>query len=293
LAALFLFSASLIAQNTTVVITDGYGHQTTGTISNGNVYFHDSKGNSAFGTIDKNGSVFVTTNKGQITFGTIKDGNVFLSDSHGNTTGTIQNGNIFLRNSDGSITTGTYDTSGHVQTYTTESTQERQQEQQQQLERQRQIDQENYQAGQAVGTAVGNAIAAGIAGHHITRYCKDNPTGSYLTSDNVSIDCPNSTFDSWQQQQVDSYCADHPGSYTGFGRHLVNCYTAPNPPNLKWAIWEMKWWRWDYKHPNKLRQPTPLDQIAAQWSSWQGTYCNLAPGHAAYQDLNGKKRHCD
>jgi hypothetical protein len=214
---------------------------------------------------------------------------VFLTDSHGNTTGTIQNGNIFLSNSDGSITTGSYDSNGQVQTYTTPSAQE----QQQQLERQRQIDHENYEAGAAVGRAIGSDIAAGIAHHHVSSYCKDNPTGSYLTSDNVSIDCPGAPFDSWEQQQVDNYCYDNPGSYTGFGRHLVNCYTAPNPPTLKWAIWEMKEWRWDYYHPNKLQRPMTLDQIAAQWSLWRRTYCNLATTDPKYKTLNGKKQHCN
>jgi hypothetical protein len=120
LSVLFVFCGSLLAQSTTVLISDTNGNQTTGTISNGNVYFHDSKGNIAFGTI-RGGNVFLSTGKGEITFGTISGGNVFLTDPKGITTGTIQNGNIFLSNSDGSITTGSYDKNGNVITSTTPS----------------------------------------------------------------------------------------------------------------------------------------------------------------------------
>src|SRR6202035_3659031 len=218
---------------------------TTGTISHGNVYFQDSQGNTAFGTI-KNGNVFLNTSKGNVMFGTIKNGNVFLTDANGTTTGTVRNGFIFLNSSDGSTTTGSC-SANHVYTTTTPSdttTQERQQQerreqqQQQSEERQRQIDRENYEAGRAIGESIGSAIAGGMASHRISSYCKKNPTGTYLTGDGFSVDCPNAPFDSWEQQQVDAYCNNNPGSYTGFGRHMVDCVTPPNPPTLKWATWE-------------------------------------------------------
>jgi hypothetical protein len=103
-----LMSGILVAQSTTVTILDSNGNTTSGTINNGNVFFHDSNGHTTSGSIS-GGNVFLSTDQGEVTIGTVRDGNVFLSNSKGVTTGTIRNGNIFLSNSNGSITTGSYD----------------------------------------------------------------------------------------------------------------------------------------------------------------------------------------
>lgn len=288
---LFLLGGSLLAQSTSVFINDTNGNQTTGTISNGNVYFHDSHGNSAYGTI-RGGSVFMNTGNGEITFGTLRDGNVFLTDSKGITTGTIKNGNIFLSNSDGSITTGTYNsngqvftsTSGQVSTSTSPSVQ------------QQQINQQNYDAGAAFGRAIGSDIAAGVENHRINSYCKANPTSTVHLDNGVSIPCPDAPVDSWEQHQIDSYCAQNPGLWIEIGKHRANCDTAPNPPSLKWAIWELKEWQWDYKHQrNKVVMAGALtsDQLRTNWEQWRETYCALARSGAKYKDLNGKKQSCN
>ena len=225
---LLLFCTSLLAQSTTVSISDSNGNQTTGTINNGNVFFHDSQGNIAFGTIN-NGNVFLSTSKGQITFGTIRDGNVLLTDQKGVSTGTIRNGNIFLSNSDGSITTGSYDSNGNVLTSTGPSAQQ----QQQNLDQQQLKQQEDYEAGAAVGRAIGSGIANGIANHRIDSFCKTNPTATYRTSDGINIECPQAPFSSWEQEKIDATCADNPGKETGFGKPMVKCDTPPSIPNLK------------------------------------------------------------
>jgi len=291
LLVLFAFCGLLLAQSTTVLISDTNGNQTTGTISNGNVYFHDSKGNIAFGTI-RGGSVFLSTGKGEITFGTISGGNVFLTDPKGITTGTIQNGNIFLSNSDGSITTGSYDKSGNVITSTTPSAQQ----QQENLEQQRLKQQQDYENGAAVGRVIGNGIANGIANHRINSFCKANPTGTYLTSDGINIDCPNAPFSNWEQQQIDAYCADNPGREMGFGKHMVTCITPPITPNLKWATWELKQTQWYYTHQRDkfvIAQAVTGEQLRSNWIYWRGKYCALAPAGAAYKDLDGRKQHCN
>jgi hypothetical protein len=290
LFALLVLCGSVFAQGTTVVINDTNGNQTTGTISNGNVYFHDSKGNSAYGTI-RDGNVFLSTDKGEITFGTIRGGSVFLTDQKGITTGTIQNGNIFLSNSDGSLTTGTYDRNGNVFTSTSPSAQQQQDLEQQQLRRQ-----QDYEDGAAAGRVIGEGIARGIANHRINSFCKTDPTATYLTSDGVNIDCPDAPFTSWEQAQIDAYCANNPGREIGFGKHMVTCVTPPNPPNLEWAAWELKEWQWDYSHQsNKAVVATAMtgDQMSTDWEYWRGTYCALAPSGATYKDLNGKKQHCN
>jgi hypothetical protein len=288
---LFMLCGSLIAQSTTVFINDANGNQTTGTISNGNVYFHDSKGNSAYGTI-RDGNVFLDTDKGEITFGTIKGGNVFLTDQKGITTGTIQNGNIFLSNSDGSITTGSYDKNGNVLTSTSPSAQQ----QQLNLEQQQLRQQQDYEAGAAAGRAIGDDIAGAIANHRINSFCKTNPTATYLTSDGINIDCPKATFNSWEQEQIDAFCADNPGRGIGFGKHMVNCVTPPGSPNLKWATWALKQWRWDYMHQHDKSVTAAAltsDQLSANWEYWRIKYCALAPSGATYTDLNGKKQSCN
>jgi len=288
-AALLLLVGSLFAQNTTVFINDSNGNQTIGTITNGNVYFHDNNGNVAFGTI-REGNVFLNTSKGEITFGTIKDGNVFLSDQKGITTGTIRNGNIFLSNTDGSITTGTYNHSGDV--YTTTTAVPRSTQQQQDDERQKQIQQQNYEAGAAIGRGIGVAIAGGIENHRINSFCKTNSTSTYHTGNGLAIDCPNAPLDSWEQQEVDNYCSDNPGSWMAFGKHRVDCLTPPNPPNLKWAKWELNAWRWDYKNQAKTKLSLSGDQMRSDWDYWRGVYCSLAGSGTAYKDLNGKKQRC-
>jgi hypothetical protein len=290
-SVLFVLCGSLLAQSTTVFINDTNGNQTTGTISNGNVYFHDSKGNSAYGII-RDGNVFMNTDKGEITFGTIRGGNVFLSDPKGVTTGTIRNGNIFLSNSDGSTTTGSYDKNGNILTSTSPSAQQQQQNLEQQQLRQKQ----DYEAGAAVGRDIGADIAAGIANHRINSFCKTNPTATYLTSDGINIDCPKASFTSWEQEQIDAYCADNPGRGIGFGKHMVNCVTPPSSPNLKWATWALKQWGWDYTHQgNKDISAAALtsDQLRTNWEYWRGKYCALAPSGSTYKDLNGKKQRCN
>lgn len=290
-SVLFVLCGSLLAQSTTVFINDVNGNQTTGTMSNGYVYFHDSKGNNAYGTI-RGGNVFLSTDKGEITFGTIRDGNVFLTDPKGITTGTIQNGNIFLSNSDGSITTGSYDKNGNVLTSTSPSAQQ----QQQNLEQQQLRRQQDYEAGAAAGRAIGNDIAGAIANHRINSFCKTNPTATYLTSDGINIDCPKAAFNSWEQEQIDVFCADNPGRGIGFGKHMVNCVTPPSSPNLKWATWALKQWRRDYMHQhdkNVTAAALTSDQLNANWEYWRVKYCALAPSGAKYKDLKGKKQSCN
>jgi len=115
--ATMLISGILVAQSTSVTISDSNGNTAFATVTDGNVFFHDSNGHTTSGTI-RGGNVFLSTNSGESIFGTVRDGNVFLNDSKGITTGTIRNGNIFLSNSDGSITTGSYDSFGNVNTQT-------------------------------------------------------------------------------------------------------------------------------------------------------------------------------
>jgi len=288
---LLLFGASLLAQSTTVIISDSNGNQTTGTLTNGNVFFHDSQGSITFGTI-KNGNVFLNTSKGQTTFGTIRDGSVFLTDQKGITTGTIRNGNIFLSNSDGSITTGTYDKNGNIITSTSPSSQQ----QQQNVEQQQLKQQQDYEAGAAVGRVIGDGIANGLANHRINSFCKAYPTATYLTSDGINIDCPKATFTSWEQEQIDAFCADNPGRGIGFGKHMVTCDTPTSTPNLKWAAWAIKQWRWDFKNQgNKVVVASSLtsDQIRKNWDYWRGVYCRLSPPGTTYKDLDDKKQRCD
>ena len=289
LVVLLLLVGWSLAQSTTVLINDSNGNQTIGTIDHGNVFFNDNTGHVTFGTI-KDGNVFLNTSKGEITFGTIKDGNVFLTDQKGITTGTIRNGNIFLSNSDGSTTTGTYN-AGHVYT-STSGPAATATHQQQDDARAKQIQQENYEAGAALGRGIGSAIAAGVENHRINSFCKANPTSTFQTSNGVAIECPNAPLDSWEQGQIDKYCADNPGSWTAFGKHRVDCLTPPNPPNLKWAKWELNAWRWDYKNQAKAKMSLSGDQMRSIWDYWRGVYCSLEESSAAYKDLNGRKERC-
>jgi hypothetical protein len=287
LSVLLLFSCTLLAQSSSVFIFDTLGNQTTGTISNGNLYFIDNHGNSAYGTI-KDGNVFVSTGRGEIIFGTIEDGNVFLSDRNGITTGIIQNGSIFLKNSDGSITTGTY-SNGLAVTSTTPTAKE-------QADESQRINQQNYNAGAALGRSIGDGISTAIENHDIRSYCRDNPTATVHLEGGVNLPCPSAPLESGELRDVDNYCADNPGLWIEIGLHRFNCYTAPNPPNLKWAIWELKQWQWDYTHQrNKVVIASALtsDQMREGWEYWRGVFCSLAASGETYKDLNGKKQHCN
>jgi hypothetical protein len=256
---------------------------------NGNVYFHDSRGNTTFGTI-RNGNVFLNTSNGEVTFGTIKNGNVFLTDQKGTTTGTIRNGNIFLSNSDGSITTGSYDHSGNVNTSTSGSTSSTVHSQQDDEWKRQQ--EQNYEAGTAFGRGLGSAISAMSRIHRINSFCKTDPTATYHSSNGLATPCPNATMDQWEQTRINEYCADNPGSWTAFGRHRVDCLTPPNPPNLKWAKWELKVWHWYAANPKKANLGLSAEQMSSNWSYWQAVYGGLASG-ASYKALNGKKERCN
>jgi hypothetical protein len=290
LAVLLWSVAPLIAQTTTVYINDSNGNQTIGTITNGNVYFHDSNGDIAFGTI-RDGSVFLSTSKGEITFGTVKNGNVFLTDQKGITTGTIRNGNIFLNNSDGSITTGTFDQSGNVFT-TTSGVSSRTTQKPEDDNREQQIRQQNYEAGAALGRGIGSAIAGAVENHHVNSFCKANPTSTYNRSDGVAIPCPEAPLDNSEQARIDAYCSDNPGSWMAHGKHRVDCLTPPNPPNLKWAKWELNAWQWDYRNQAKAKLALSGDEIHSNWNYWKDIYCGLAESGATYRDLTGKKHRC-
>ena len=112
----------------------------------------------------------------------------------------------------------------------------------------------------------------------------------------LAIDCPKSTFNSWEKEQIDAYCADNPGRGIGFGKHVVSCVTPPNSPNLKWAAWALKQWERDYLHQNNKDVAAAAftsDQLRSQWEYWRGKYCTLAPAGATYKDLNDKKQRCD
>jgi hypothetical protein len=297
LAVLFFTVASLFSQTTTVTIHDSNGNQAVGTITDGNVYFHDNNGNIAFGSV-RNGNVFLNTNNGEVTFGTIKNGNVSLTDKEGITTGAIKNGNIFLNNSDGSVTVGTYDKSGNSFTNTT-SVPASQTTQQGNAQLQQQIQQNNanaYAAGYAAGYGITNAIIIGAERHKMNSFCKTNPTSIFVAKSNVFSGtlCKDASFNQAQQEQIDSYCKDHPGHETGIGLHNVTCFAPPAIPNLKWAKWEMDGLHKDYEAQLSLNNNAAgVSQSRASWTSWESTYCTLAKQKASYKDLEGKKQRCD
>jgi hypothetical protein len=217
---------------------------------------------------------------------------VFLTDPKGVTTGTIRSGNVFLSNSDGSITTGSYDKNGNVFTSTTPSVQQ----QQQQLDQQQLKRQQDYENGAAIGRAIGDGIAGGLANHQISSFCRANPTATYVTSGGINIECPNAPFKDWEQEQIDTYCADNPGREVGFGKHMVKCVTPPSLPNLKWATWAMKQWEWNFMHQhNKDIAAAALtsDQLRARWEYWRGEYCALSSSGTTYKDLDGRRQHCN
>jgi hypothetical protein len=146
--------------------------------------------------------------------------------------------------------------------------------------------------GQAVGSAIGTAIAGSIQNHRINSFCKANPTSTYVTDTGLRIDCPSASLSSFEQSEVDEYCADNPGSWIAFGKHRVDCLTPPNPPNLKWAKWELKAWEWDYKNPKKISLSLTQDQMRSNWSYWQQQYCTLSGLGTRFKDLEGKKQRC-
>jgi len=146
--------------------------------------------------------------------------------------------------------------------------------------------------GQALGSAIGTGIARSVENHHINSFCKANPTSTYVTGDGVRIDCPSAPLSSAEQTEIDEYCSTNPGSWIAFGKHRVDCLTPPNPPNLKWAKWELKAWDWDYKNPKKINLSLSGDQMRSNWDYWRQQYCSLAESGAKYRDLDGKKQRC-
>jgi len=153
----------------------------------------------------------------------------------------------------------------------------------------------NDQTG-AFGQMVGNAIAARIAGsiedHHIKAFCKANPISTYVTNTGVKVLCPSAPLDAYEQSEVDSYCANNPGSWTAFGLHRIDCLTPPSPLNLKWARWELKAWQWDYRNPSKIHLSLSPEEVRSNWNDWRESYCGLAASGAEYKDLDGKKQRC-
>lgn len=286
--ALVSWCGAVAAQTKTIYIQDDHGNQAVGTIIDGNVFFHDNSGNIAVGTI-KNGNVFLDTNSGEAIFGTVKNGNVFLTDRTGITTGTIQNGNIFLRNGNGSTTTGTYDHSGHFQTSTTPPA-DTSTTTQQQMDAHNQAE---YNAGYGMGQAAGSIILVSIERHKLRKFCKKNPTAIYKNSDGYFSGtlCPEAPFDREQQASINKFCNGNPGRDTSIGLHTVKCVNPPSEPNLKWAEWEMKGLRRDYRAQKALNSPG-ADQARLDWLAWSSAYCRLGGTKSTYKDLDGKKRHC-
>lgn len=146
--------------------------------------------------------------------------------------------------------------------------------------------------GQAVGSAIGTAIAGSIQNHRINSFCKANPTSTYVTDTGLRIDCPSASLSRFEHNEVDDYCADNPGSWIAFGKHRVDCLMPPNPPNLKWAKWELNAWQWDYKNPKKISISLTQDQMRSNWSYWQQEYCSLSGSGTKFKDLEGKKQRC-
>ena len=203
--------------------------------------------------------------------------------------GFIRNGNIFLNHSDGSITTGTYGRYGATTTTSPASSTSGNPDSQQDYYRK--LDQENYELGYQLGQAVGSAIANGIAAHRIKNFCKESPTFTYLTSDGISIKCPQAPLISWDLSYIDSYCREHPGSYESIGMHRVELLNPPVPINLKWAKWELENWRYTFQLVGKGKWPGTPQQARSRWEAWKITYCNVAPNEK-YKTLEGKKEAC-
>jgi hypothetical protein len=227
-ALIVLTPSTVLSQISTTTISDSSGRQTTATVSGNTLSLYDTQGQTAFGTF-RDGYVYLQSSSGETTFGTIRNGQVFLINQTGNVTGTIRNGSIFLYKSDGTTTTGRYG-SGYAFTTTTPSPeqtrqlQDAQQQQQQQLIQQRQTaDQQNYAAGYQIGSLLGTLMVAGIVHHQVTKYCKANPTGEYVSGD-MATPCPEFPLTWGQKEQAAIYCETHGrGKYIQFGRHRVYC----------------------------------------------------------------------
>ena len=146
--------------------------------------------------------------------------------------------------------------------------------------------------GQMVGNAIATRIAGSIENHHINAFCKANPTSTYVTNTGVKVLCPSAPLDAYEQSEVDSYCANNPGSWTAFGMHRIDCLTPPNPVNLKWAKWEMKTWQWDYRNPTKVHPSMSEEQMRSIWGYWEDSYCGLAASGAKYKSLDGGSQRC-
>jgi len=149
--------------------------------------------------------------------------------------------------------------------------------------------QEAYREGYSMGHAIGSSA---VEAYRISSYCKANPTSTFITSDGVRIPCPRAPLDNWEMTQIDQYCRDNPGSWMAIGKHKVDCLTPPNPPNLKWAKWELNAWQWDYRNQAKAKLALSSDEIRSNWNYWKGIYCGLAESGATYKDLDGKKHRC-
>jgi hypothetical protein len=276
LAVLLFCVGSAFAQSTTVSIIDNNGNQTTGTISNGNVFFVDNSGNTVFGTI-RNGNVFLTTNKGEVTFGTVRAGNVFLTDQNGNTTGTIRNGYIFLNNSDGSTTTGTYD-SNHTFTTTTPAATTPAPDTTP-ISPQNEQPSAQYQDGYAIGQQLGTAIGSAIQVHRIKAACKKHaddvwrfPDGSFVTCSSVNAGHP--------LRQWPAQARQYSPSYNPMQR---------SPDTQAYDLME--------KLRRNLTDLAPYGDSAvmqdarASWMDMRNLYCKSAPG-AAYIDLQNQQQNC-
>ena len=149
--------------------------------------------------------------------------------------------------------------------------------------------QQAYREGYSIGSAIGSSA---VEAYRLSSYCKANPTSTFIRSDGVTIPCPRAPLDNWERTQIDQYCRDNPGSWMAIGKRKVDCLTPPNPPNLKWAKWELNAWQWDYRNQAKAKLALSGDEIRSNWNHWKGIYCSLAESAATFKDLNGKKHRC-
>jgi hypothetical protein len=153
-----------------------------------------------------------------------------------------------------------------------------------------------YAAGYAMGYGITNAIITGAERHKMKSFCKANPASIFIAKSNMFSGtlCKDAAFNQVQQEQIDSYCQDHPGRETGYGLHNVACFTPPAIQNLKWAKWEMDGLRRDYEAQLSLNNNAAgVSQSSASWTPWKSMYCVLAKAKASYRDLQGKKRRCN
>ena len=141
------------------------------------------------------------------------------------TTGTIRHGNIFLTNSDGSITTGSYDAVGNVQTNTTTSVQSSSSSTQPQPSQQTQTD--NYQAGyatgEAIGQALGNAIYQARLRNAINKACFDQHSQGWRLPNGNVIRCTD-----WMNAHPRN-AKGRPPSLTPAAESSINAICDANP----------------------------------------------------------------